>query len=196
MIRVPPRLTRTDTPFPSTTFVRARATCTCGCGPSASRRGARRTRRSVATSCDPAPGSPDDRRRAPSHGVRHHDAVTEGASDDDWAPLADRFIDHYGSLRGRVRTHVIDQHLRRHMGQAPERVVDVGGGAGHQSLPLARAGHEVTIVDPSAAMLDRPAGLLAGEPDDVRARVRVVEASGEEDPASRDGATSATGAYN
>src|SRR3546814_12992682 len=73
------------------------------------------------------------------------------------------------------------------MGQAPERVVDVGGGAGHQSLPLARAGHEVTIVDPSAAMLDRAAGLLAGETDEVRPRVPLLEASGECAPTDLDG---------
>src|SRR3546814_10866649 len=75
------------------------------------------------------------------------------------------------------------------MGQAPERVGDGGGGAGHQSLPLARSGHEVTIVDPSAAMLDRAAGLLAGETDDVRARVRLLQASGEGAPTALDGVT-------
>ncbi len=97
------------------------------------------------------------------------------------APLAERFVDeHYGSLRGRVRTHVIHEHLRQHMGPVPQRVVDVGGGAGNQSVPLARAGHEVTIVDPSSAMLERAARRLAGEDDQVAARVRLVEASGED----------------
>ena len=82
-----------------------------------------------------------------------------------WAPLVQPFVDdHYASLRGRVRTHVIDEHLRGHMGAPPQRVVDVGGGAGDQSLPLARAGHEVTIVDPSAGMLDRAAARLAPNP--------------------------------
>lgn len=33
------------------------------------------------------------------------------------------------------------------------RVLDVGGGDGMDTLPLARAGHEVTIVDPSQAWL-------------------------------------------
>ena len=90
-----------------------------------------------------------------------------------WAPLVQSFVDdHYGSLRGRVRTHVIDEHLRAHLGPAPQRVVDVGGGAGDQSLPLARAGHEVTIVDPSAAMLERAAARLAQEPEEVARRVR------------------------
>lgn len=63
-----------------------------------------------------------------------------------------------GRYRGRVRTHVIDEHLRRHIGPSPQRVVDVEGGAGNQSIPLARAGHEVTIVDPSPAMLETCGG--------------------------------------
>lgn len=101
-------------------------------------------------------------------------------SEDAWADLADRFVDgHYGSLRGRVRTHVIDRHLRWHLPAAPARVVDVGGGAGTQSLPLARDGYEVTIVDPSAAMLSRAEVSLASEPSDVQARVTLVQAGGE-----------------
>lgn len=101
-------------------------------------------------------------------------------SDDAWAPLADRFVDgHYGSLRGRVRTHVLDQHLREHFAPPPLGIVDVGGGAGHQSLPLARAGHDVTIVDPSPAMLARAERLIAGEDPEVAARISLVEATGE-----------------
>lgn len=80
--------------------------------------------------------------------------MSDNAAEDAWAPLAERFVDrHYGSLPGRVRTYVINEHLRQHMGPAPQRVVDIGGGAGNQSIPLARAGNEVTIVDPSATML-------------------------------------------
>lgn len=109
---------------------------------------------------------------------------------DAWAPLASRFVDeHYGSLRGRVRTHVIDAHLREHIGPPPRRVVDVGGGAGHQSVPLARAGHHVTIVDPSPAMLGRAAERVAAEPEDVAARITLVEGGGEEAPAALGGET-------
>ena len=107
-----------------------------------------------------------------------------GMGDDSWAPLADRFVDgHYGSLRGRVRTHVIDTHLRWHLPPAPAEVVDVGGGAGHQALPLARRGYRVTILDSSAAMLARAAESLAREPEEVRRRVSLVEAAGEQAPA-------------
>lgn len=106
--------------------------------------------------------------------------MSEAQEGDAWAPLAGRFVDgHYGTLRGRVRTHVVHHHLLHHLAPPPRRVVDVGGGAGHQSIPLARAGYEATIVDPSPAMLDRARGLLAAEPAEVAARVRLIEAPGE-----------------
>jgi SAM-dependent methyltransferase len=105
-------------------------------------------------------------------------------TDDEWGPLADRFLDgHYGSLRGRVRTYVIDCHLHDHLPPSPARLVDVGGGAGHQSLPLAREGYEVTIVDPSATMLERAEALLRKESAEVARRVHLVQASAEEAPA-------------
>jgi SAM-dependent methyltransferase len=107
---------------------------------------------------------------------------------DDWAPLAEAFVDgHYGSLRGRVRTHVIAEHLRTHLPPSPARIVDVGGGAGHQSIPLAREGYDVTIIDPSRTMLDRAEQRRATEDRDVAARVRLVEATGEDAEAALDG---------
>jgi len=99
-------------------------------------------------------------------------------ADDTWAPLAERFVDaHYGTLRGRVRTYVIGSHLRDHLPRPPARLVDVGGGGGNQSFPLARDGYQVTIVDPSEAMLARAEARLAGEPAEVAGRVRLVRAS-------------------
>jgi S-adenosylmethionine-dependent methyltransferase len=101
---------------------------------------------------------------------------------DEWAAHVETFVDdHYGQLRGRVRTHVIDQHLAAHL-TAGGRIVDVGGGAGNQSIPLARRGHDVTIADPSPAMLDRARQVLAGEVPEVQARVRLVGCRGEEAP--------------
>lgn len=121
--------------------------------------------------------------------VRQDGHVSDGSTEDDWAPLAERFVDHhYSSLRGRVRTHVIHEHLRQHLGPPPQRVVDVGGGAGNQSVPLAQVGHEVTIVDPSAAMLERAAKRLEAEERATAARVRLVEAAGEDAPEALDGA--------
>ena len=116
-------------------------------------------------------------------------AMSGPSQDDEWAPLAEQFVEHhYSSLRGRVRTHVIDAHRRGHLGPPPQRVVDVGGGAGNQSVPLAKIGHEVTILDPSAAMLDRAAKRLETEDRTTAARVQLVEASGEDGPAALGGA--------
>jgi 2-polyprenyl-3-methyl-5-hydroxy-6-metoxy-1,4-benzoquinol methylase len=47
-------------------------------------------------------------------------------------------------------------------------------------LPLARAGYEITIVDPSEAMLRRARALVAQEPSDVRRRIRLVQATAQE----------------
>jgi SAM-dependent methyltransferase len=54
-------------------------------------------------------------------------------------------------------------------------VLEVGCGTGRLTLPLARAGHEVTGIDLSPAMLARARTKLAAEPDDVRARVTLRE---------------------
>jgi len=107
---------------------------------------------------------------------------------DPWAPLAGRFArDHYATIRGRVRTHVIDAHLRAHLPPAPAALVDVGGGAGNQSIPLARRGYLVTIIDPSPAMLAEAESRLAAEPAEVARRVRLVQASASQAHAALDG---------
>jgi SAM-dependent methyltransferase len=101
--------------------------------------------------------------------------------DDAWAPHVERFVDvRYSTLGGRVRTHVIDAHLRQHLPAPPAPVLDVGGGAGNQSIPLARRGHPVTILDSSPAMLSRARERLAGEPAETAARVRLIEATAED----------------
>lgn len=53
-------------------------------------------------------------------------------------------------------------------------VLEIGGGTGRLSIPLARAGFEVWAVDVSAAMLDRLRQRLAAEPEEVRRRVHPV----------------------
>src|SRR5688572_19879719 len=40
-------------------------------------------------------------------------------------------------------------------GDAPARVLDVGAGVGHLSVPLAAAGHRVCAIDPALAMLEQ-----------------------------------------
>lgn len=54
----------------------------------------------------------------------------------------------------------LGEGVRAHLGDAPAAalpapsgpVLDVGGGAGRQSFPLAEAGYDVTLLDPSLAM--------------------------------------------
>jgi ubiquinone/menaquinone biosynthesis C-methylase UbiE len=104
--------------------------------------------------------------------------------------VAERFVEgHYGSLRGRVRTHVIHRHLEQHLRPPPGRIVDVGGGAGNQSIPLAGLGYDVTIVDPSAEMLRRAELRVGHEAAEVAGRVRLVEARGEDAPEALGGDT-------
>ncbi len=110
------------------------------------------------------------------------------AADDPWAPLVGPFVDgHYTTLRGRARTELIDRQLRWHLPSPPASVVDIGGGAGHQSVPLARSGYSVTIVDPSSAMLDRAEAVRSIEPDAVAERIQLVRSTGEDAPTALGG---------
>jgi SAM-dependent methyltransferase len=109
---------------------------------------------------------------------------------DTWADLADTFADDaYATMKGRVRTYVMHQQLLEHLPTAPASVLDVGGGAGHQSFPLARAGYDVTLLDPSSAMLDKARQRLQGLPEDARGRVGFVEAAGDSAEEAVDGRT-------
>ncbi|CAM03985.1 methyltransferase family protein [Saccharopolyspora erythraea NRRL 2338] len=100
--------------------------------------------------------------------------------DDTWAGLADQFADGaYASVKGRVRTYVLHQQLLEHLPPPPAPVLDVGGGAGHQSFPLAQAGYDVTLLDPSSAMLDKARQRLDRLPDEAQRRVTLLEADGE-----------------
>ncbi len=100
--------------------------------------------------------------------------------DDTWAGLADLFADEaYASVKGRVRTFVLHQQLLDHLPEPPARVLDVGGGAGHQSFPLALAGYDVTLLDSSQAMLDKAQERLQRLPAEAQQRVSFVQADGE-----------------
>src|SRR5215475_3020739 len=100
--------------------------------------------------------------------------------DDTWAALADQFADGaYATVKGRVRTYVMHQQLLEHLPPPAATVLDVGGGAGHQSFPLAQAGYDVTLLDSSPAMLDKARQRLARLPDEAQARVTLVQAGGE-----------------
>ncbi|GIF55176.1 methyltransferase domain-containing protein [Asanoa iriomotensis] len=84
------------------------------------------------------------------------------------------------TVRPGPRTAVVWQVLRRELDRAPEgglTILDVGGGTGGFAVPLAEAGHRVTVVDASPdalAALNRRA-VEAG----VAPRVRAVQGDGE-----------------
>src|SRR5690349_9572627 len=108
--------------------------------------------------------------------------------DDTWASLADLFADGaYATVKGAVRTSVMHQQLLEHLPPAPATVLDIGGGAGHQAFPLARAGYDVTLLDPSPAMLQKAGQRLEQLPAEARARVTLVEADGEHAEGAVDG---------
>jgi S-adenosylmethionine-dependent methyltransferase len=101
-------------------------------------------------------------------------------SDDTWAGLVDKFADEaYASVKGYVRTYVMHQQLLEHLPEPPVAVLDIGGGAGHQSFPLAQVGYDVTLLDPSPAMLDKAQQRLQRLPGETRRRVTLVQADGE-----------------
>ena len=109
-------------------------------------------------------------------------------SDDIWAGLADRFADEaYASVKGYVRTYVMHHQLLEHLPPPPASVLDVGGGAGHQSFPLAHAGYEVTLLDSSPAMLDKARQRLQHLPVESQSRVELIEGDGEHADEAVDG---------
>jgi len=101
-------------------------------------------------------------------------------TDDTWASLVGQFADEaYASVKGYVRTYVMHQQLLEHLPPPPAPVLDVGGGAGHQSFPLAQAGYDVTLLDSSPAMLDKARQRLERLPAYASRRVTFLQADGE-----------------
>jgi S-adenosylmethionine-dependent methyltransferase len=101
-------------------------------------------------------------------------------SEDTWVGLVDKFADDaYATVKGYVRTYVMHQQLLEHLPPPPAPVLDVGGGAGHQSFPLAQAGYDVTLLDSSPAMLDKARERLQRLPAEAQQLVTLVQAAGE-----------------
>ena len=131
------------------------------------------------------PGRSVDRQKCrDQHGGRsrtlHAQSYLRVVGDDTWAGLADLFADEaYASVKGYVRTYVLHQQLLEQIPKPPATVLDVGGGAGHQSFPLAQAGYEVTLLDPSPAMLDKAQQRLRRLPAQAESRVTLLQADGE-----------------
>src|SRR4051794_28643184 len=81
-----------------------------------------------------------------------------GSTADDWdayAPAFDDEPDH--GLRDPVVRAAWRRLLTELLPEPPARIADLGCGTGSLSVLLARAGHQVTGVDTSPAMLERAA---------------------------------------
>jgi S-adenosylmethionine-dependent methyltransferase len=70
---------------------------------------------------------------------------------------------HYNqSTSGKLRHAVILHHLRAHMPRGPLGILDVGGGTGELAADLAEAGHSLTLLDFSPAMVEQARHRCAG----------------------------------
>jgi S-adenosylmethionine-dependent methyltransferase len=76
-------------------------------------------------------------------------------SDRHFDELATRFAEKiYGGAKGAIRLAVLQADLAEALPARPLRVLDIGAGLGHMSLWLAQQGHEVTLAEPAAPMLE------------------------------------------
>lgn len=66
---------------------------------------------------------------------------------------AEWFDRHYETTRGRVRATLVLERLAATLPPPRATVLDVGGGSGAIAVPLAVRGYDVTVLDPSPAML-------------------------------------------
>lgn len=85
----------------------------------------------------------------------------------DWSS----FIDYYDTVRGWIRERLTQEAIQPFLPETGARIVDVGGGDGCDSVWLAGLGYDVTLLDPSKAMLQR----ARDRADDHHVRLNIVE---------------------
>jgi S-adenosylmethionine-dependent methyltransferase len=92
--------------------------------------------------------------------------------------VSDRFLEHYGTLRGKVREQIVRRHLEQIVLAQPGclRAVDVGCGDGRDALWLARLGHDVLAVDPSATMVERATAVRDSTPEQLALEYSIGDA--------------------
>lgn len=80
----------------------------------------------------------------------------------------------YGTAKGRIRLAILQEDLAPLLERVPAgqplRVLDAGCGPGHMALHLARLGHDLTLCDPSAPMLQQARDLFGEQLPDARVR--------------------------
>lgn len=81
---------------------------------------------------------------------------------------AEWFDRHYETTRGRARAALVLERLAASLPPPPATVLDVGGGSGAIAVPLAVRGYDVTVLDPSIAMLELARRHAAEMEADVR----------------------------
>ncbi|GAB7191409.1 tRNA uridine 5-oxyacetic acid(34) methyltransferase CmoM [Kineococcus sp. NUM-3379] len=104
---------------------------------------------------------------APGEGVLASSLVEDIAGWEGWSGAP------WGRLRYRIVDHTLEKVCRTISGR-PLRVLDAGGGDGSDSVPLARRGHLVTVLDTSPVLLERARAAAAAA--GVAGRVRTVDA--------------------
>jgi SAM-dependent methyltransferase len=70
--------------------------------------------------------------------------------------VREKFLDHYDTLRGRVRSEIVRRHLAHVLPQIDDgglRILDVGCGDGRDSIWLAECGNEVVGIDSAPSMV-------------------------------------------
>lgn len=79
--------------------------------------------------------------------------------------LAERFGHRiYGNTKGDIRLAVVQEDIQKHIELKPSMsVLDMGAGLGQMSIWLAKQGHQVDLVEPSADMLASAQQLIAEE---------------------------------
>ena len=95
-------------------------------------------------------------------------ATTSPTPADPFASRRDGYLAHNEMIRGLVQHMLVERQLARHLPDPPAQVADIGGGDGRQSVPLARQGYEVVLLDPLDAMLEKARARLASEPSDAQ----------------------------
>lgn len=91
-----------------------------------------------------------------------------------WSQGRAPWLDRQGLLRNVVRQELVSRQLSRHVPQPPGYALDVGAGQGTQAVRLARAGFDVTAVEPDDGMRQALTDAVHSEEPDVAARLHVL----------------------